>query len=49
MYIFTDTHLLRLISKLSRHEDKKKQQKSDYGEVIMSLFGLNHPLGKIFK
>lgn len=28
MHIFTDTHILRLISNLSRHEDKKNNKKA---------------------
>lgn len=49
MCIFTNTHISGFISNLSRREREKKLPKSDYSEVIMSLFGLNLPLGKIFK
>lgn len=34
---------------LDMKKQHKTKQKNDYSEVIMSLFGLNHPLGKIFK
>lgn len=47
-YSFTDTHILRLISNLSRHEDKKQKTKKRLSWGDYELIWIK-PLGKIFK